>query len=157
MPCHLTKNCLSGRPSRGLGGGALGSASGGRGGGGPTGGWPHFQIKIFCTFPFKAGHWKVKQSLLHQRVCTLTHKHWGVETYRVTVLFLSYSFTTETEFAFELGSFHHLISSISFEVSPACLFFFLGLANHKLNSVSQFSCLPGATPIQKFYLKYRNC
>lgn len=74
MPCHFTKNCLSGRPSRGLGGGALGSASGGRGGGGPTGGWPHFQIKIFCTFPFKAGHWKVKPSLLYQTAHILTYK-----------------------------------------------------------------------------------
>lgn len=38
MPCHFTKNCRSGRPSKGLGDGVLGSASGGRGTGVGDGG-----------------------------------------------------------------------------------------------------------------------
>lgn len=127
MPCHLTKNCLSGRPSRGLGGGALGSASGGRGGGGPTGGWPHFQIKIFCTFPFKAGHWKVKPSLLYQSAHILRYKQLRNRNCitELTVPFLTYSFAMQMVLAFWTWKLSSSNLQHFFELSPVCLFFVL--------------------------------
>lgn len=64
MPCHLTKNSRSGRPSKGLGGRASGPAMAGFGAVLAGGGCPHFQINIFCILPLSEGHYKEERRVL---------------------------------------------------------------------------------------------